>query len=206
MNDTEDARERFIRRARLGAACAAIVLVAFGAAGRADQERRIAATLQPTCYIFDSQFFGLSSGFGVDAALRCELGSDIYFENTLGLFKTKGSGLTVDGVDYRLNLLAIFPVLLPYRPVARLGVGFLSVNPVTVTPTSTFRPTQTTFYILGGAGVTRAIFPRVLIDAGAEFWITPYEYRIYRFDRLEVDTQLERFTHISISVGITYAF
>jgi len=206
MNDTGAARGHFIRRARFGAACAAIVLLGLCGAARAAQERRIAATLEPTSYVFDSQFFGLSSGFGVDAALRCELGSDIYFENTLGLFKTKGSGVTVDGLDYRLNLLAIFPVLIPYRPVARFGVGFLSVNPVTVTPTTTFRPAQTTFYILGGAGVTRAIFDRVLIDAGAEFWITPYEYRIYRFNRLDVETQLERFTHLSISVGITYTF
>jgi hypothetical protein len=206
MNDTATVTERLIHRARLGAACAAIVVLGFCTAARGAQERRIAATLEPTSYVFDSQFFGLSSGFGVDAALRCEIGSDIYFENTLGLFKTKGDGVTVDGVDYRLNMLAIFPVLVPYRPVARLGVGFLSVNPVTVTPTSTFRPTQTTFYILGGAGVTRAILDRVMLDASAEFWITPYQYRIYRFNRSDVDTELERFTHVSISLGITYTF
>lgn len=206
MNETGVTRSSVIRRARFGAACAAIVLLGFCAGAPAAQEGRIAATLEPTYYVFDSRFFGLSNGFGVDAALRCELGSDIYFENTVGLFKTKGSGVTVDGFDYRLNLLAIFPVLIPYRPVARFGVGFLSVNPVTVTPTSTFRPAQTTFYILGGAGVTRTIFDRVLIDASAEFWITPYEYRIYRFNRFDVDTQLDRFTHLSISVGITYTF
>jgi len=189
--------------AALWAALAA--LVSCGAA-HADSPRRISATIAPTAYVFDSQFFGLASGFGVEAALRYELGTDIYLENGLGLLKTSGSGANVDGLDYRLNLLAIFPVLIPYRPVARFGVGVLSVNPITVTPTTSFRPTQTTFYILGGAGVTRSIVNHVDLEAGADFWITPYEYRLYRFNRSDVTVERERFTHLSISMGITYSF
>jgi hypothetical protein len=46
----------------------------------------------------------------------------------------------------------------------------------------------------------------VLLEASANFWITPYEYRIYRFNRLDVDTSVERFTHISISFGVAYTF
>jgi hypothetical protein len=176
--------------------------------GRAYTEtpRRINVSFQSQYYIFDSDFFGLSNGFGADAALRYEIGSDIYFENGLGIFQTEGNNVSVDGLDYHLNFIALFPVLIPYRPIARFGIGFLSVNPVTVTPTDTFRPSQTTFYFLGGAGVTRMILDRVLVEANANFWVTPYEYRIYRFNRFDVTTSAERFMHISISFGLVYTF
>jgi hypothetical protein len=176
--------------------------------GRAHTEtpRRINVSLESQYYIFDSDYFGLGNAFGVDAALRYEIGSDIYFENGLGIFQTEGNNVSVNGVDYHLNFVALFPVLIPYRPVARFGIGFLSVNPVTVTPTETFRPTQTTFYFLGGAGVTRMILDRVLIEANANFWVTPYRYRVYRFNRFDVTTNAERFLHVSISFGFVYTF
>jgi hypothetical protein len=185
-------------------ALAAALFTSVGA--RAELPRRISASLQPSYYIFDSGYFNLENGFGVDAAFRYELGSDIYFENSIGLLSTKGSGVSVSGLDYRLNLLAIFPVLIPYRPIARLGIGFLSTNPVTVTPTETFRPTQTTFYFIGGAGITKSLFDQFLLEAGANFWITPYEYRIYRFDRSHVEIDAKRFMHLEISLGLSYTF
>ena len=52
---------------------------------RADLPRRISASFQPSYYIFDSSYFNLENGFGVNAAFRYELGSDIYFENSIGL-------------------------------------------------------------------------------------------------------------------------
>jgi len=197
---------RIIRRSAVAAALAILAAGSLCGAARAELPRRISVGLESTFYVLDSEFFGLGNALGIGAALRYELASDIYFENGLGMFKTEGADVSVTGLDYRLNLLALFPVLIPYRPVARLGVGFLSVNPVTVTPTSSFRPTQTTFYFLGGAGVSRSMFDNVLLEASANFWITPYEYRIYRFNRLDVDTSVERFTHISISVAVAYTF
>jgi hypothetical protein len=190
-------------------ALALAVLGALAAGGAlAETPRRICASIEPHCYIFDSRFFGLGSAFGGGAALRYELASDLYFENGIGAFAADEKGVTVDGLDYRLNLFAILPLSLPIscRPIARLGVGFFSVNPVTATPTDTYRPTQTTMYILGGVGVTRAFFGNLLLEGSAGVWITPYKYRIYRFNRLNVETSIERFTHISASLGFTYIF
>jgi hypothetical protein len=195
------------RRMRFALALAA--LCAFAARGAlAETPRQICASIEARSYMFDSKFFDLESAFGGGAALRYELASNFYFENAIGLFGANGSGANVDGLDYRLNLFAIFPLLIPvpYRPVARLGVGFLSVNPVTATPTETYRPTQTTFYMMGGAGVTRTFFRYMLLEASANVWITPYKYRIYRFNRLDVDTNVERFTHLSITLALTYTF
>jgi hypothetical protein len=184
------------------------MIVVFLDPGRALPEtaRRINVSLVSQYYVLDSDFFGLANAFGADAALRYEIGSDIYFENGLGAFQTEGNGASVTGFDYHLNLLALFPVLIPYRPIARLGIGFLSVNPVTATPTETFRPTQTTFYVLGGAGVTRMILDRMLLEANANFWVTPYQYRVYRFNRFDVTTSAERFMHVSVSLGVVYTF
>ena len=193
------------RRIILAVVSMAAALLVFEA-GHAETTRRINASLDAQYYVFDSDFFGLANGLGATAALRYEIGSDIYFENGFGFFRTEGSGVSVNGLDYHLNLLAVFPVLIPYRPVARLGIGFLSVNPITVTPTETFRPTQTTFYFVGGAGVTRMILDRMLVEASAQFWVTPYRYRIYEFDRYDVTTATEQFMHVSISLGLVYAF
>ena len=190
---------------RLLFVCAAVTFLASPNV-RAELPRRISASLQPSYYIFDSSYFNLKNGFGADASIRYELGWDIYFENSIGAFSTEGSGVSVSGLDYRLNLLAIFPVLIPYRPIARFGIGFISANPITVTPTTTFRPTQTTFYIIGGAGITKSLLDKFLLEAGANFWITPYEYRIYRFNRLSVDVDEQRFIHVGISLGVSYTF
>jgi hypothetical protein len=173
---------------------------------RAQEPRRISVSFQPSLYIFDSTYFGLGNGLGADASLRCEISPDIFFESSLGVFRTQGSGVSVDGLDERLDIVAIFPVLIPYRPIARLGVGFLSTNPVTVTPTQTFRPTQTTFYFIGGAGITKSVLERFVLEAGASFWVTPYKYRIYRFNRVNVSTEAERFIHLEIQLGVSYTF
>jgi hypothetical protein len=175
-------------------------------AARAEEPRRISVSLQPSLYIFDSNYFDLDPGLGMDASLRYEIATNIFFENNLGIFRTSGSGVTVDGLDERLGAMAIFPVLISYRPIARLGLGFLSTNPITVTPTQTFRPTQTTFYLIGGAGLSRSVFTRFLVEADMSFWATPYKYRIYRFDRLNVSTESERFMHLEIQLGVSYTF
>ena len=207
MNGTKARRASAARRMRIALAFAA--LGAFAACGAlAETPRQICASIESRYYLFDSDFFNLGSGFGGGAALRYELASDFYFENGIGMFGANGDGVAVDGLDYRLNLFAIFPLLItvPYRPVARFGIGFLSVNPLTATPTATYRPTQTAFYVFGGAGVTRTFFRNMLLEAGANVWITPYQYRIYRFNRIDVSTDLERFTHLSISLALSYTF
>jgi hypothetical protein len=195
------------RRMRFALAFAALGAFAFRGA-LAETPRHICASIESRYYVFDPAFFDLGNAFGGGAALRCEIASDIYFENAIGMFFAKGGGVTVNGLDDRLNLLAIFPFFVPpsLRPVARFGVGFMSVNPLTATPTKTYRPTQTAFYVLGGAGVTRTFFGNVLVEAGANVWITPYKYRIYRFNRVDVSTSTARFTQLALSLALTYTF
>lgn len=194
------------RRASLNLACTALAALALCGACSAEAQRRISVSLAPACYVFDSKFFDVGHAFGGEVALRYEIAGDIHLESGLGAFRGNAGGVNVDGLDYRLNLIAIIPVLIPYRPIARMGIGFISVDPITVTPTETFRPTQTAFYFICGAGATRSISDKVLVEAGANLWITPYKYRIYRFDRQDVEASPARFAHIAISIGATYIF
>jgi hypothetical protein len=46
----------------------------------------------------------------------------------------------------------------------------------------------------------------VLVEAGANVWITPYKYRIYRFNRVDVSTSTARFTQLALSLALTYTF
>jgi hypothetical protein len=207
MNAAKARTGSAVGRMRLALALAALGAFAVRGAS-AETPRQICASLESHYYVFDSHFFDLANAFGAGAALRYEIASDFYFENGIGVFSADGGGVSVDGFDYRLNLFAIFPLLIPvpYRPVARLGVGFISIDPLTATPTETYRPTQTAFYLFGGAGITRTFWKEMLVEASANLWITPYKYRIYRFNRIDVDTDVERFTHISISLALTYTF
>lgn len=195
------------RRALLALALVAAGAIAGGGAS-AETPRRICASLEAHYYVFDSDFFDIGDGVGGAAALRYEIASDFYFENVIGFLDGDASGVDIDGFDYRLNVFAIIPFFMPvpYRPVARVGVGFLSVNPLTATPTDTYRPTQTTMYILAGAGITRNFLKRMLVELSADVLVTPYQYRIYTFDRQDVSTSFERFTHLSTTLAVTYTF
>ncbi len=185
---------------------ALLSLVAVAAPARAQEPRRISVSVQPTFYRFDSDYFGLEPGFGADVALRYEVVPNIFFENSAGLFRTKGNGVVVDGFDERLVAMAILPGFVSYKAVARLGIGFLSTNPITVTPTQTFRPTQTTFYVVAGAGLARPVYKRFLVDGGVNLWATPYKYRIYTFDRTDVTTRSEAFTQLEVLLSVAYTF
>lgn len=201
-----------MKRPRCGLRCAAIVIAVAAlcrpAAGGAESSssRRLSLEARGTYYILDTGFFGLSNAPGVEAAFRCEIVPALYVENALGFFATEGAGVSVNGFDYAFSVVALFPFLVPYRPVARAGVGFLTVDPVTVTPTGTFRPAQTTFYFVGGVGISRSITDRVHLEANASFWVTPYRYRVYAFDRREVLLTEERFAHLGLSLGAVYSF
>lgn len=201
-----------MKHPRCGLRCAAIVIAIAAlcrpAAGAAEPSspRRLSVEARGTYHILDAGFFGLSDAPGVAAAFRCEIVPDISVENAFGFFATEGAGVSVNGFDYAFSVVALLPFFAPYRPVARAGVGFLSVDPVTVTPTSTFRPAQTAFYLVGGVGVSRSITDRVHLEAGASFWVTPYRYRVYAFDRREVLLTEERFAHLGLSLGAVYSF
>ncbi len=188
-----------------GLATAVILLLTVSQAS-GELPRQIGASLHTCYYVLDSNFYGLGNAFGASAAFRYEVLYSIFLENTIGGFTTDDGKFTVNGFNYQLGGLAIFPVLIPYRPLARLGIGFISVNPITVTPTETFRPTQTAFYFYGGGGMTRTLRENIIVEASATIWVTPYRYRIYTFNRSDVDTKDEQFTHVSLSLGISYIF
>jgi len=40
----------------------------------------------------------------------------------------------------------------------------------------------------------------------SDLWVTPYRYRIYIFDRKEVDTSDAMFVHLILSLGVSYIF
>jgi len=169
--------------------------------------RRIGVSLYGSYFLFDREFFDTPGGAGAGISLRYELGYNIFFENQLGYFSGKNSdGLVVSGMYFGPCLTAILPYMIPYRPVMRVGVGFLSANPVTVTPTETFRPTQTTFYFRGGAGISRSIKENIQFELTGDIWVTPYEYRIYRFNRKDVETEDVLFTHLMVCLGVSCIF
>jgi hypothetical protein len=168
--------------------------------------RRIGIGIFPGFFILDGDYFGLENAPGVDIRFRYELEANIYFENRIGYLLTEGDGRSVGGFNYQMGLTAILPYLIPYRPIASFGIGFLSVDPITVTPTETFRPSQTTFYFVFGAGVTRTVRENITLEAMGNLWLAPYRYRIYRFNRSDVEMEKARFTHMSVHFGVSYIF
>lgn len=183
-----------------------LAIILFGSAARGEMQRRINVGIDFNYYLLDSEFFGMDDGIGGGFALRYEISNDVYLENVFGRFTSNDGIVDIDGLNYHIDLLAIFPVLIPYRPILRTGIGFLAVNPITVTPTETYRPGQTTFYLIGGGGLTRTIRENIVVEASADLYMTPYEYTIYEFDRSSVSTEEARFMHLVFNIGVTYAF
>lgn len=182
----------------------AIVLLA--SAARGETQRRINVGLDFNYYMLDGDYFRMDDGFGAGFTFRFEVANNIYIENVIGRFTANDGVVDIDGLNYHLDLLAIFPVLIPYRPLVRVGAGFLAVNPITTTPTQTYRPAQTAFYLIGGGGFSRSIRENIFVEATVDFYVTPYEYTIYEFDRDAVSTQDARFSHLAFNVGAYYAF
>ena len=169
-------------------------------------ERRIGGGAEINYYFFDSDFFGMEDGWGLDFAFKYEISQNVFFDTRFGFLTSDQEGTRVNGLDYQLGVTGVFPVLIPYRPYARAGIGIITVNPITVTPVETFRPGQTTFYFIFGGGFTRSLKENITLDLGASIWVAPYNYRIYSFDRSQVDTYDAQFTHATISLGLTYIF
>jgi len=168
--------------------------------------RRIGLTCNAEYFVLDRDFFDMDNAPGIGFSFRYELDYNIYFENSLGFFISNSDTCSISGLYFGPSVTAILPYFIPYRPIVRAGVGFISVNPITVTPTSTFRPTQTAFYIRAGAGVSRSIRESIQFELMADVWFTPYAYRIYKFNRRYVTTEDKYFSHLVISLGISYFF
>ena len=183
-----------------------VCLAVSGQPARGQMERRIGAGAEINYYFLDSDFFGMEDAWGIDFAFKYEISQSVFFDTRWGFLTSDQEGTRVSGLNYQLGILGVFPVLIPYRPYARAGFGIMSVNPVTVTPVDTFRPAQTTFYFIFGGGFTRSLKENITVDLGASVWVAPYHYRIYSFDRNKVDTLSAQFTHVTLSLGLTYIF
>ena len=167
-------------------------------------DRPISIGLIPSYNFLDSEFFHLKDSAGMGMILKFGITRNLFFENRIGGFECDNEASPVTGMFSQLGLAYNFPSPFPAFPIARLGAGFISVDPATVTPTESYRPTQTTFYMIGGIGIVQPVGKKVLIELCTDVWSAPYKYRVYRFDRDKVETSRHQFTHLTISFGILY--
>lgn len=173
---------------------------------RAESSRRIGASLSFGYYMLDDDFFGLDDAPCVSVALRYELKNNIFFENRVGLIRSSQDGLSLNVLACRSGITAILPFFIPWRPALRGGFAMLATNPVTVTPIDSFRPSQTTFYLFAGTGVTRSITESLFGELSFDAMITPYKYRVYAFNRQQVDEDPHQFLHLGVTLGLSYIF
>ena len=174
--------------------------------GHGHVSRRINTGILATFTILDEEYWNMDNAAGVDLALRYEMFGNIYLENRLGFQAGDSDGNSVTCFNGQLGLMVFATHFLPYRPYARAGLGLMSANPVTTTPTDTFKPSQTTFYFVLGLGASRYVWKEMMIEAGADVLFAPYDYNKYSFDRQSVLLEKVQFTHFNFSLGVTYTF
>ncbi len=174
--------------------------------GRAQSSRRMSAGLLVSRMSFDSEYFGMGGATGTDIFLRCEILGNIHAETRIGAFSADDDGHSVGIFNGQVGLAFVSTSYLPYRLFGRAALGLLSSNPVTVTPTDTFRPSQTTFNIVLGVGADKFLWKSLAAEAGLDVMFTPYKYNVYTFDRQSVSSDPSQFTHFVISLGASWSF
>lgn len=174
--------------------------------GRAQSSRRMSGGLLVSHIALDSEYFGMSGATGTDIFVRYEILGNIHAETRIGAFSADDDGHSVGMFNGQLGLTFVSTSYLPYRLFGRAALGLLSSNPVTVTPTDTFRPSQTTFNIVLGVGANRFLWKSLAAEAGLDVMITPYKYNVYTFDRQSVSIDPSQFIHFMISLGASWSF
>ncbi|MBN2071969.1 MAG: hypothetical protein JW814_10970 [Candidatus Krumholzibacteriota bacterium] len=169
-------------------------------------DRRINIALLGSFSALDADYFGLDQAAGIDAAFRYEIYTNLYLESRLGSYACSGNGENIHGFNSQIGLIAFSSHFLPFRPGVRAAFALQSANPITVTPTDTFKPSQTTFYLVTGLNLGRYVWKKMLVEAGIDVLYAPYEYTIYRFDRQSVSAQNSQFVHYTFSLGASYSF
>ncbi len=183
-----------------------LIIHLFPSAGSCQENRRINAALLGSFTLLDSDYFGLDNAAGVDLALRYEFYYNIFLESRIGTFSCSGEGENINGFKSEVGIAAYSSHFLPLRPGLRAGFGLHSANPVTVTPTDTFKPSQTTFYLYIGCTLGRFVWRSLEVEAGSDVIFSPYEYTKYAFDRQSVITEKAQFTHYTFTLGASYSF
>ena len=169
-------------------------------------ERRINTALLGSFSILDDDYFGLDQAAGVDVVFRYEFYYNLFLESRVGSYSCSGSGENVHGFKSQIGIVAFSSHFLPFQPGLRAGIGLQSANPVTVTPTDTFKPSQTTFYLITGCSLGRFVWKTLTMEIGADILFAPYEYTKYTFDRQSVYTEKVQFTHYTFTLGASYSF
>ena len=195
-----------ISRRGAGLAAVSIAVLLWTSAAPAQAARELSIGAHFTHYLFDADYFGIGNGSGADIVVRCEIGRFFWVENRLGGYAASQDGTSIRGISGQLGIITFLPYLIPYRPTLRAGLALLTCNPVVSPPVPSFTPSQTVLYGLFGGGMSWSIRSRVQIEFGADLLITPYQYRVYTFQRQYVEASRERFIHAAFTLGATYAF
>lgn len=172
----------------------------------AQSSRRMSAGLLASHIILDSDYFGIGGATGTDIFIRCEILGNVYAETRIGAFSAEDDGHSVGMFNGQLGLTFISTSYLPYRIFVRAALGLLSSNPVTVTPTDTFRPSQTTFNIVLGIGANKFLWKSLAAETGFDVMFTPYKYNVYTFNRQSVSSDPSQFIHFTVSLGASWSF
>jgi hypothetical protein len=181
-------------------------LISVSTTSRAQELRRLSVGILPVFYAFDGDYFGIEAGGGADLSLRYEIKQNIFLENRLGGYAGKQGGHNITGFNGQVGATAFLPYWIPWRPSVRAGLALMTANPVISDPVEEFRPSQTVFYLVAGAGITRSISAEFQIEAGVDVLFTPYAYNVYEFYRQYVDVTEARFTHLAVFIGASYTF
>ncbi len=168
--------------------------------------RRVTAGLLTSYIALDKDYFGMDSAIGADFFFRYEIFGNVFVENRLGAFSSDDDGYGVGMFNGQIGVTFISTHFLPYRPYGRAAFCLLSANPLTATPTDTFRPSQTNLYFVLGLGVNTFVWKGIAAEAGVDVMFTPYEYIVYTFDRQSVGSEAVQFTHFGFSLGASYSF
>ncbi|MBN2185281.1 MAG: hypothetical protein JW746_08140 [Candidatus Krumholzibacteriota bacterium] len=183
-----------------------LILHLLSAGASCGNDRRINTALLGSFTILDADYFGLDYAAGVDLAFRYEFYYNLFLESRLGSFACSSNGGNIHGFSSQIGIVAYSSHFLPFQPGLRAGLGLLSANPVTVTPTDTFKPSQTTFYFIIGCSLGRFVWKAMTVEMGADILFAPYEYTKYTFNRQSVFTEDVQFTHYTFTLGASYSF
>ncbi len=172
----------------------------------AQEMRRLSVGLVPVFYLFDDSYFGIGNGGGADLVTRYEIRQNVFFENRLGLYSADQDGNSITGFNGQIGATAFPSIWIPWRPSVRLAFALMTADPVVSEPVEAFRPSQTVFYLVAGAGITRSISADFQLEGGIDLMFTPYEYRVYKFYRQYVEMAETRFVHLAFFIGASYTF
>lgn len=160
----------------------------------------------PSVYKFDSDYYGVDLASGMDLRLGIRIADGIYFENLIGFYVNGISGESVQGFKDQIGVRVSLDDNPRFTPELLVGFSVLSANPPAETITRKFRPSQSAFYITAGIGASTYLSDSILFRSEVIISGTPYEYRVFSYDRNTVKEEGYYFLNLNLSFGISYIF